>query len=184
MLVLIATHSSRAATVRTLDLPEMAQKAEVIADVTVQNTTSYWVAPAGTKAIRTRVNFVVNDMVKGPVQKTLSLEFLGGEAGGRGLKVPGVPQFSPGERFVIFSFSPDKTLVSPVIGMDQGALRVVHDDVSNVDRVFRYWGQPVSAQTSFKSHEPVVGGFTTRDYLRTADTVDVFVRRVRQALNQ
>ena len=171
-------------TTLTLDLPEISQKAEIIADVTVQNLTSYWASPVGVKSIRTRVNFTVNQMVKGTPSPTLSLEFLGGQVGDRGLKVPGVPRFAPGERYLIFSYAPDKAMVCPILGFDQGALRIVHDDESNVNRVFRHWGQPVSEQQDFKSRMPATQGITTREYLRSADTVDRFVERVRQSLNQ
>ncbi len=176
--------SVHGATVRTLDLPQIAQQADVIVDATVQSVNSYWVAPVGVKSIRTRVNFTVNATIKGPAAQTLSLEFLGGEVGDRGLKVPGVPQFAVGERYILFSYSPEKSMVSPVLGMQQGALRVIHDNESQVDRVYRYWGQPVSAQVDFKSHLPATADTTTRSYLRSADTVDQFAGRLRQALNQ
>jgi len=171
-------------TALTLDLPEISQKAEIIADVTVQNLSSYWVSPAGVKSIRTRVNFTVNRMIKGTPSPTLSLEFLGGQVGDRGLKVPGVPQFAPGERYMIFSYAPDRAMVCPILGLDQGILRIVHDNESNVDRVFRHWGQPASEKQDFKSRIPAAQGITTREYLRSADTVDRFVERVRQSLNQ
>ncbi len=176
--------SAHGATVRTLDLPQIAQQADVIVDATVQTVNSYWVAPAGVKSIRTRVNFTVNAMIKGPPTPSLSLEFLGGEVGDRGLRVPGVPKFAVGERYILFSNSPEKSMVSPVVGMEQGALRVVHDSESQVDRVYRYWGQPVSAQVDFKSRVPATAGATTRTDLRSADTVDQFAGRVRQLLNR
>lgn len=160
------------------------QQAEIIADVTVQNVSSYWVSPAGQKSIRTRVNFTVNRMIKGNQAPTFSLEFLGGEVGDRALKVNGVPKFTPGERCVIFSYGPDKPMVCPILGLDQGVLRVVHDDQSNVDRVFRAWGQPVSVKEDFMSRIPVTNGTATRAYLRSAETIEEFGQRVRQSLNQ
>ncbi|HEY0789795.1 MAG TPA: hypothetical protein VGD78_01910, partial [Chthoniobacterales bacterium] len=70
--------STYASTARTLGLVEMAKAAEIIADVTVTNLQSYWAAPAGVKAIRTKVTFAVNQVVKGNPGQTLTLEFLGG----------------------------------------------------------------------------------------------------------
>ncbi len=182
--ILLASSSAFGSTALTLDLPELAQRAEIIADVTAQSLSSYWVSPAGAKSIRTRVNFTVNRMIKGTPAPTLSLEFLGGAVGNRGLKVAGIPQFAPNERYVIFSYAPDKTVICPILGLDQGALRVVHDNEGNVDRVFRFWGQPVSEQERFTSRMPAATGLTTRDYLRSADTVDRFIERIHQITNQ
>ncbi|MBV9492528.1 MAG: hypothetical protein JO069_22770 [Verrucomicrobia bacterium] len=175
---------AHAASVRTLSLAEMSRSAEIIADATVQAVQPYWAAPAGARAIRTKVTFAINQAIKGNPGTTLVLEFLGGEVDGRGVRVPGVPQFHPGERYVLFSAGPDKTLVCPVLGFDQGAMRVVHDDESNVDRVFRNWGQPVNASEKFESRVPAVPGVTTRGQLRSAEPVDEFLARVRQAVTQ
>jgi hypothetical protein len=172
-----------ASSARTLDLPEIAKQADVIADVTVQNLTSYWSSPGGVRSIHTRVDFSINKVIKGSAASTISLEFLGGEVGDRGTKVPGVPQFSKGERFVIFSHAPGLPFVSPILGLDQGSLRVIHDDESNVDRVFRHWGQPVSEQEDFKSRIAVNQATTNRSYLRSANTVDHFAERVTRLLN-
>ena len=175
---------AKAALARTLSLVEMGRSAEIIADVTVQNAQPYWAAPAGVKAIRTRVTFTVNQAIKGNPGSSLTLEFLGGQVGNQVLKVPGVPQFVNGERYILFSASPDRALVCPVLGLDQGALRVIHDDAGNVDRVFRSWGQPVNVSENFESRVPVAPGKTTREYLRSADTVDRFLERVRQNIGR
>jgi len=175
---------SNASTARTLSFAELSKSAEIIADVTVQNVESYWATPAGVKAIRTKVTFTVNRAIKGNPGQSLALEFLGGQVGDRALAVPGLPRFSVGERFIIFSAGPDQALVCPVLGLDQGAMRVVHDTESNVDRVYRNWGQPVNENEPFETRVPVTAGVTTRDYLRSADTVERFTERVRQAVNQ
>jgi hypothetical protein len=171
-------------TSRTLDLPEITRQADIIADVTVQNTVSYWAAPAGTKSIRTRVNFSVAKLLKGNAGSTLSLEFLGGQVGNRGLKVPGIPEFTIGERYILFSYGPEKAMVSPIVGMDQGALRVIHDNESNLDRVYRRWGQPVSEQENFKTRIPAANGIATRQYLRSAESVEHFAERLQTLINQ
>jgi hypothetical protein len=167
-----------------LDLSEISKEADIIADVTVQTTNSYWTSPTGVKSIHTLVNFTVNQMLKGKPSQTLALEFLGGRVGDRALQVPGIPEFSSGERYIVFSYAPEKAIACPILGLDQGALRIVHDNESNVDRVFRLWGQPVSEKYDFKSRFPIAQGSTTRDYLRSADTVDDCVKRIREALNR
>ncbi|MBV8899329.1 MAG: hypothetical protein JOY92_04360 [Verrucomicrobia bacterium] len=162
-----------------LNLRQIIQSAGIIADATVQSVNSYWATPSGAQTLRTKVTFQVNQAVKGSPGSTFTLEFLGGKVGEQSLTVEGVPQFQPGERYIIFSESPAKAVVCPILGLDQGALRVIHDQESNVDRVFRHWGQPVNAQENFVSRSPAVPGVTTRDYLRTANTVAEFLNRVR-----
>jgi hypothetical protein len=162
-----------------LSLRQIVQSAGMIADATVQSVNSYWATPSGAQTLRTKVSFKANQVLKGNPGPVFTLEFLGGTVGEQSLTVEGVPQFQPGERYIIFSESPDKAVVCPILGLDQGALHVVHDQGSNVDRVFRHWGQPVNAQENFASRSPAVAGVTTRDYLRTADTVEEFLARVR-----
>jgi hypothetical protein len=162
-----------------LSLRQIAQSAGIIADATVQSVNSYWATPSGAQTLRTKVSFKVNQVLKGNPGPVFTLEFLGGTVGEQSLTVEGVPQFQPGERYIIFSESPDKAVVCPILGLDQGALRVLHDQEGNVDRVFRHWGQPVNAQENFASRSPAVAGVTTRDYLRTANTVEHFLDRVR-----
>jgi hypothetical protein len=161
-----------------LSLRQITQSAAIIADATVQSINSYWATPSGAQTLRTKVTFTVNQALKGNPGSTFTLEFLGGTVGEQSLTVEGVPQFQPGERYIIFSESPDKAVVCPILGVDQGALRVIHDLESNVDRVFRHWGQPVNAQENFASRSPAVAGVTTRDYLRMAETVQQFLARV------
>jgi hypothetical protein len=162
-----------------LSLPQIVQSAGLIADATVRSVNSYWATPSGAQTLRTKVTFTVNQALKGDPGSTFTLEFLGGTVGEQSLTVEGVPQFQTGERYIIFSESPDKAVVCPILGLDQGALRVIHDQESNVDRVFRHWGQPVNAHENFASRIPAVAGATTRDYLRTADTIQQFIARVR-----
>ena len=162
-----------------LSLRQITQSAAIIADATVRSATSYWATPSGAQTLRTRVTFTVNHALKGNPGTTFTLELLGGTVGEQSLTVEGVPQFQPGERYIIFSESPDKAVVCPILGLDQGALRVIHDGESKVERVCRCWGQPVNEQEEFTSRKPLVAGLTTRDYLRRADTVQQFVSRVR-----
>lgn len=161
-----------------LSLRQITHSAAIIADATVQSINSYWATPSGAQTLRTKVTFNVNQALKGNPGATFTLEFLGGTVGEQSLTVEGVPQFQPGERYIIFAESPDKAVVCPILGLDQGALHVVHDRESNIDRVFRHWGQPVNAQENFAGRSPVVAGVTTRDYLRMADTVQQFLARV------
>jgi hypothetical protein len=179
VLLSIVTANIQATTLRTLDLPEIVQQAEIIADVTVTHIDSYWASPGGVKAIRTKVTFALNrPALKGQVSSPFSLEFLGGTVGNRRVVVDSMPQLLIGEHLVIFSYGPDKTFVSPFIGMDQGIMRVVHDDLNSVDRVYRWWGQPVNESQSFKDKS------TSSTTEQSANSVEEFLGRVGRIQNQ
>ena len=177
--------TSQGTTVKQLDLPELAQQAEIIADVTVTGIQCYWVSPAGAKAIHTRVTFSLNSApLKGQVTSPFTLDFLGGTIGNHRMEVSGMPKLQVGDRLILFSYGPDKTFVSPVIGLDQGALRVIRDQKNNVDRVYRWWGQPVNESQPFNSRVPVSAGTTTAEQLPTANTVEAFLQRVSNMVRQ
>jgi hypothetical protein len=168
-----------ATTVMTLDLPEIVQQADVIADVTVTNVESFWNAPAGGKAIHTRVTFQLNRTpLKGQISSLFYLDFLGGVAGARAMRVAGMPQPQKGDRLIIFSYAPDKIFASPIIGFDQGALRIVRGQEDNIDRVYRWWGQPVNKWESFTSRVPPSSAAATAEQLHSANSVDEFLQRV------
>jgi hypothetical protein len=102
---------------------------------------------------------------------------------GKRLVVEGVPQLEVGQRLIIFAHAPSEFYVSPFIGLNQGALRVAHDQVTNTDKVLRWWGQPV------KETEPMTTRKTDRairaeEALTSAETVDHFLGRVKQLLNE
>jgi hypothetical protein len=185
ILAVASTMNSQATTVRQLDLPELARQAEVIADVTVTGIESYWASPTGGKAIHTRVTFSLNSApLKGQVTSPFSLDFLGGTVGNHRVEVSGMPKLQVGDRLILFSYGPDKTFVSPVIGFDQGALRVIRDRLNNVDRVYRWWGQPVNESQPFNSRVPVSAETTTAEQLRAANSVEEFLQRVSTMIHQ
>jgi len=177
--------STQATTVRALDLPELVQRAEVIADVTVTATASFLVSPTGGKAIQTRVTFTLNSIpLKGQVTSPFTLNFLGGTVGTHRMEVSGMPKFQVGDRLILFSYGPDKTFVSPVIGFDQGALRVIRDQQNNVDRVYRWWGQPVNELQPFTLRAPASSESATAEQLPTANSVEEFMRRISPMVHQ
>jgi hypothetical protein len=177
--------STQATTVRPLDLPELVQRAEVIADVTVTATVSFLVSPGGGKTIQTRVTFTLNSApLKGQVTSPFTLNFLGGTVKTHRMEVSGMPKFQVGDRLILFSYGPDKSFVSPVIGFDQGALRVIRDQQNSVDRVYRWWGQPVNESHPFTSRAPASSESATAEQLQTANSVEAFMRKISPMIHQ
>jgi hypothetical protein len=184
-LILVSSNIGRATTVKTLDLPDLVQQAEIIADVVVTSVQPYWASPSGGNAIRTKVTFSLNrPALKGQVNPQFSLDFLGGAVGNRKMVVPGMPQFAVGQRLILFSYGPNNAYASPIIGFNQGAIRVIRDEQNNVERVYRWWGQPINASQPFNS--PAIGMSVTLspDQVRSADTVDQFLQRITQLVNR
>jgi hypothetical protein len=179
MVVGVFAISAQATTVNPLDLPDLVDKAEVIADVTVTNAQPYVYYAQDGRSVHTRVTFKVNGTpIKGNVSSPLVLDFLGGSVGYLKMVVSGVPQLQVGQRLIIFSHAPNNFYVSPFVGLDQGALRVVRDEATQSDRVLRWWGQPVSENESMKSRQ-VTAQRSEAEAAQSAEPVEHFLNRVR-----
>jgi hypothetical protein len=103
------------------DFPALCHEADLIFVGTVIDVASRWSDPS-TQSIETLVTFGDLTWLRGAVQATVTLRFGGGEMDGLREEFAGVPQFSIGERRVIFAH--EGRFVSPIVGFDQGALRV------------------------------------------------------------
>jgi hypothetical protein len=175
----LSATSVRATTVNALDLPDLINKADVIADVTVTNTEPYVYNSQDGRTVHTRVTFKVNGQpIKGNVSSPLVLDFLGGSVGYQKMTVSGVPQLQIGQRLIIFSHALNDFYVSPFIGLDQGAMRVVRDIATQSDRVLRWWGQPVNENEPMKSRQ-FMPQRSEAEAAQAAEPVEHFLNRVR-----
>lgn len=104
----------------------------------VVNTQAIWISTPRGRAIKTLVDFRVEDVWKGSSGAVTRLEFLGGTIGEATMEVVGMPTFTLGQRAVLF-VSPQRT-VSPLVGFMHGRLRVERD-FSGVDRVRTHDGR-------------------------------------------
>jgi hypothetical protein len=118
--------SAFATTALEQTFPDLVHRAEVIAIGTVTSVTERWDAQRG--APFTDVTFANLTMLKGDVNDaTMTLEFLGGHTPeGTLISVSGVPQFTVGEKNVIFCAGNHKDFC-PLVGVWQGRLRVRFD---------------------------------------------------------
>jgi hypothetical protein len=179
MFVGVCPISGQATTVKPLDLPDLVDKAEIIADVTVTNTQPYVYYAQDGRSVHTRVTFRVNGQpIKGNVASPLVLDFVGGSVGYLKMVVSGVPQLQVGQRLIIFSHAPGDFYVSPFIGVDQGAMRVVHDQATQTDRVLRWWGQPVNENESMTSRQ-MNGQRSEAEAAQSSERLENFLNRVR-----
>jgi len=115
-----------ATTVIERTFPELVHRAEVIFAGTVTDINEQW--DDAREAPFTYVTFSDLTVLKGdPGGGSITLQFLGGRTPeGMVLSIPGVPQFTIGEKSVVFCAGNGRDFC-PLVGIWQGVLRVVFD---------------------------------------------------------
>lgn len=135
-------YSARATSVTEVDFPDLVRQAEVIAVGTVTEIKEQW--DETRKAPLTLVTFSQLTVLKGNPGPSMTLEFLGGHTPkGLVLMIPGVPQFTVGEKTVVFCAG-NRRDFSPVVGVWQGLLRVKTDPQSGIETVSDNFRAPIS----------------------------------------
>lgn len=120
---IVALSGRAAATVVVAkDFNALCDEADMIFVGTVVSVESRWADPER-QAIETLVTFSDLSWIRGTPRGAITLRFSGGTMDDIREEIAGVPQFSAGERRVIFAH--DGRSVSPIVGFDQGAFRVV-----------------------------------------------------------
>lgn len=141
-LALLAGAPARATTVLEKSFATLVQEAEIIAVGSVTAIAAEWAADR--EAPFTLVTFSNLDILKGAAAPPLTLRFLGGPTpDGTILQIAGVPQFTIGERNVLFVAGNDHYAV-PLVGIWQGVYRVVFDSTRGVDTIQTHAGQPLT----------------------------------------
>ena len=116
-----------ASTVRFLPLDEMAVRADQVFTGEVVGIASQM--NARRTGIFTFVTIEVDEYLKGGRRKVLTLRFLGGEAEGYRLTVPGSPEFHLGEEVLVFSDG-GAGRIPTVLGMAAGKFTLRRDPVT------------------------------------------------------
>ena len=126
---------------------EMVSKADVIFLGAVVDQRSEWEPhPEGGRSIITHVTFDVERVLKGHVGLRTQLTFLGGTMGDLAMKVADMPEFTIGERNVLF-VSPDQNAASPLVGFAYGRFRVTRDPVTGGDQIRTHDGRSLASTT-------------------------------------
>lgn len=110
----------------------------------VVDTHSEWRQLRGESIIVTVVRFKVERVLKGSVSAMQTLEIFGGSIGETTMAVPGMPQFSVGDRDLLCLERTGALL--PVLGASQGRFRILTDRGGR-DRVVFNDGRPVGGVT-------------------------------------
>jgi len=99
-------------------------------------------APDGRAIIKTYVTFAVARTLKGDARAAVTLEFLGGSAGGRTLSVRGMPTFTVGTEDFVF-VQRNGTQFCPLVAMMHGRYRVARDPATSAAYIARDNGLPL-----------------------------------------
>ena len=127
LLALALAGMLEASTVRFLPLDQMAVRADQIFTGEVVGIASE--VDARRTGIFTFVTIEVDEYLKGGRRGVLTLRFLGGEAQGYRLTVPGSPEFHLGEEVLVFTDG-GAGRIPTVLGMAAGKFRLQRDPVS------------------------------------------------------
>lgn len=99
--------------------------------------------PQGTTIV-TQVTLSVEEVWKGAAGPVTELEFLGGTIGDTTVEVSGMPAFAVGQRAVLF-IGPSVNVVSPLVGLMYGRLKIERDAATGVDRVRSFDGRSLAS---------------------------------------
>ena len=180
----LLTRPAWATTVLETSFATLVRDAEVIAVGTVTAIETEW--DAEQEAPFTLVTFSDLEVLKGDnTQTELTLHFLGGPTpDGLIMEVAGTPQFSLGERVVIFSIGNRQQIV-PLVGMWQGVYRVVLDAERGIETIHNHASQPVTTLPTedgglLHDEAPLVQEQNAQP--QEAMSLDTFTQRIEQEL--
>ncbi len=136
-LLLALAAGVRATTVEPPSFPELVAEADAIYRGHVVAVQARRVEGAGgASVIKTFVTFAVEKTLKGAAQSEVVLQFLGGTVGDDTLEVDGVPQFSAGQREILF-VQKNGTQFCPLVRVAHGRYRVETEAATGRDYVAR-----------------------------------------------
>lgn len=145
LLLLTAIPALRAMSVIPPTFAELVAEADAIVRARVVSLQPYLDRTALGEVVRTRVTFEVETTLKGRHEGGLTLEFLGGEVDGRGLRVPGMPTFAPGATEVLFVTQQGAGLC-PLVAAGHGRYRVLTDRASGREFIARNDATPLASE--------------------------------------
>ncbi len=142
VLCLGGTSAVQALTVIARDFDQLVARADTVFKGTVTAKQSEWTGEGANRHIVTFVTFQVEETYKGSPASTQTLRILGGTVGDDTLQVPEMPQFTVGQKAVLFVVNNGKQFC-PLVGIAQGRFHVRNDAASGRERVFTDDGSPV-----------------------------------------
>ena len=145
LLAFLAVPAVRAMSVVPPTFAELVTEADAIVRARVVSVQPFSIPTPQGEILRTRVTFEVEATLKGRHEGGLTLEFLGGEIGGVGLRVPGMPSFTPGGTELLF-VTKQGAGVCPLVAAGHGRYRVLTDRVTGREFVARNDSTPLASE--------------------------------------
>lgn len=144
-LLLALVPFARATTVVPPSFPELVEKADAIYRGRVVHVESRRVdrADGQGQVIKTFVTVAIERALKGAERQEVVLEFLGGKVGEESLMVSGMPQFTIGQRDIVF-VQRNGIQFCPLVAMVHGRYRVNRDEAAGREFIARDNGVPLT----------------------------------------
>lgn len=177
--LLTAVTATRASTVIPPTFEQLVANAQSVFVAEVVGVRAVWRDARERRVIKTLVTVRVEDVWKGSVSGTTQLEFLGGTVDGVTLEVHGVPQFRVGQRELLFVVDGGRPMVSPLVGLMHGRMRVERDPATGVDRVRTFDGRAFTSVAEIGAQR--APGVRVQTPMRLADFRSAVVARAGRA---
>jgi len=171
VLVVLTAAAACATVLIPIEFRELVRVSSTIVHGRISDVRSEWAD--GRRAVETFVTIDVTEYMKGSLGGTLTVRVPGGQIGRYRTIVVGAPSFREGDEVVLFLRSYNGVL--SVVGLSQGAFRVVADDTGR-----RLVTTPVVMGKSADAAEPVVRG----DAARRPLAIDAFRDLVRRVVTE
>lgn len=97
----------------------------------------------GGSVIKTFVTLTIDRALKGPEQRTVTLEFLGGTISDESMEVSGMPTFTVGDRGVVF-VQKNGQQFCPLVRMGHGTYAITRDEATGEEYMARQNGVPLT----------------------------------------
>lgn len=139
-IALVLAAGLRGTTLVRVTVEESARVADSAVVATVLST-EVVAHPESVFGVHTHVRLAIEDDLFGNLGGLEEMEIThpGGFYDGMYLEIPAHPEFSAGQRYVLFLWDESRPWFNPVVGFNQGAFRVIKD-AEGVDRVFNSHG--------------------------------------------
>jgi hypothetical protein len=155
------------ATVVRLDLPELAQRAGRIVLARCLSAST----ERAESGIETRYRFAVDQIVKGDTSATVELLLPGGLLDGVRTRVPGMPDFAPGDEVVLFLSRAGGTGAVWPIGLGQGKYSVQRAGAAKSARVYQDSTGQHFADSALTSGQGMGDGMLLKEFLARVRTL-------------
>jgi hypothetical protein len=124
---------------------QLVQQADYIVHAKVKSVNAEWRIDGANKHIITKVELDVSEVIAGTPPESVVLVLLGGKIGDKELRVDGSPHFAVGDEDILFVRGNGQQF-TPLVAMEYGRYRVMHDAATGRDHVARDNGAPLYSE--------------------------------------